>query len=126
MLLHSPRAILSKKKIIDNKLIDKMNLILSGHNHGGLTPTWIQDLFNNHIGFFGAYRTILEKHAYGIFKKNKTYLLISNGITKVSKSSPLGKVRKLANRILLPEIDIITFKKDYDNNLKLDKRRKYE
>ena len=69
MLLHSPRAILSKKKIIDNKLIDKIDLILSGHNHGGLTPTWIQDLFNNHIGFFGAYRTILEKHAYGIFKK---------------------------------------------------------
>ena len=122
MLIHTPRAILEKKKLINNKLINNMDLIVAGHNHGGLTPTSIQDMFNNHIGLFGPYYSILEPHSYGIFKKDNTHLLISNGVTKVSKTTILKKIGYSLNNILIPEIDIITFKKAKDYNLELINR----
>ena len=123
MLIHTPRAILEKKKLIDNKLINSMDLILAGHNHGGLTPTSIQDTLNNHTGLFGPYYSILEPHAYGIFKRNNTHLLISNGVTKISKTTILKKVGYSLNNILLPEIDVITFKKDKNYSLELIDRK---
>ena len=124
MLVHSPNPIIKKKKIIDNKLLDQMNLIICGHNHGGLTPTWIQDKLNNHLGLVGPYTGLFNKQAYGIYKKNNTSLLISNGVTKISRNTLTKKLIGIVNKVLIPEIDIIKLKKDSTYNLELDNRKK--
>ena len=128
MLVHSPNPLIINNKLINNKLINSMNLIVCGHNHGGLTPTFIQDIFNNHIGLFGPYYKIFNKNSYGIIKKNNTSLLISNGITKLSNSSfkYLKLIIKLGNKILMPEIDIINLKKNTKYKLELINRKKYK
>lgn len=128
MLVHSPNPLIINNKLINNKLINSMNLIVCGHNHGGLTPTFIQDIFKNHIGLFGPYYKIFNKNSYGIIKNNNTSLLISNGITKLSNSSfkYLKLIIKLGNKILMPEIDIINLKKNAKYKLELINRKKYK
>ena len=123
MLVHSPNPLIKKGKIIDNKLLNKMNLILCGHNHGGLTHTSIQDKLNNHLGLVGPYTGLFNKQAYGIYKKNNTHLFISNGVTKISNNTITKKIIGSINKILIPEIDIIRLKKDNIYNLKLDNRK---
>ena len=88
LLIHSPNGITRKKEIIDSKLTKDINLILCGHNHGGLTPIFIQDLFNNHLGFVGPYDSFFQNNAYGIWTKDNTNVLVSNGVEKVSDTSP--------------------------------------
>lgn len=126
LLAHSPNKIIQNKHIINySKIINKTNLILCGHNHGGLTPTFIQDIFNNHTGFFGPYTVFIQRNAYGIWSNDNKNLLVSNGVTKLANSSSFKFLHKLANSILIPEIDIIKLKNG-NNSFKLIDRSKYE
>lgn len=109
---HSPNGYLTNKgKIseeLDNSLLD--TLILSGHNHGGLVPRQIQNLLKNTpingIGLVGPYSKLLFRNAYGYYSSGRTNLIISNGITKWSDCN--GDLGKIVNRVLLPEIEVIT------------------
>ena len=126
LLAHSPNKLIQKNKIINySNIINKTNLILCGHNHGGLTPTLIQDLLKNHIGFFGPYTVFIQRNAYGIWSNANKNLLVSNGVTKLANSSSFKFLHKLANSILIPEIDIIKLKNG-NNSFKLIDRSKYE
>lgn len=125
LLVHSPNKIIQNKNIIDySKIINKTNLIVCGHNHGGLTPTWMQDLFNNHTGLFGPYTAFIQRNAYGIWSNDNKNLLVSNGVTKLADSSSFKFLHKLANSILIPEIDIIYLKNSDVNSFKLIERKK--
>ncbi len=127
LLAHSPNKIIQNNKIIDySSIINKTNLILCGHNHGGLTPTWIQDLFNNHTGLFGPYTVLIQKNAYGYWTTGSKNLLVSNGITKLADSSSFKLLHQIANKVLMPEIDLIYLENSNKESFKLINRSKYE
>ena len=122
LLVHSPNCLIENKKIINySNTINNSNLILCGHNHAGLIPTFIQDKLKNGIGLIGPFNTFFPKNSYGIFSNSGKNLLISNGLTKVSDIS----IFKFFNKILIPEIDLIHIKKTSYNNFKLNNRKKY-
>ena len=57
--------------IIQNNQIDTsidvikdINLISCGHNHGGLVPTFLQDIIKGHRGFVGPYLKLFQANAY--------------------------------------------------------------
>lgn len=127
LLVHSPNDIIQNNHIINySNVINKTNLILCGHNHGGLTPTWIQDAINNHIGLFGPYTVLIQKNAYGNWSDDNKNLLVSNGVTKLAPSASFKLLHGIANSILKPEIDIIYLKNNQVNSFKLIERSKYE
>ena len=127
LLSHTPNPLIKKKRIINySTIINDTNLILCGHNHGGLTPTWIQDLFNGHTGFVGPYTCFIQRNAYGIWTDNNKNILISNGVTKLSQSAPLRFLHKMINGILIPEIDLIYLENDLNNSFNLIERKKHK
>ena len=103
-----------------------MNLILCGHNHGGLVPTFIQDIKKGHTGFVGPNARLIQHNAYGVYSKNDISLLISNGITKISKSSSLRNFSEILSTIYIPEIELIHMKKSDKHSLQLINRHIYK
>jgi len=121
VFLHSPNGIM-KDGNIDTSLgvISNSNLILCGHNHAGLVPTGMQDLLNNHKGFVGPYRTLFSRYSYGTFTNNDCSVLVSNGFTKISTSSELGKLSKIINKVYSPEVDVIDMEPGENIHLNLN------
>ena len=123
LLIHSPNCLIEDNKIINySKLINSTDLILAGHNHGGLVPTWIQDKLNNHRGLTGPFSSLFPKNSYGFWENDNKTLLISNGLTKANDLSSL----KFLNKILIPEVDLIHIEKSDTNSFKLESRNKYK
>ena len=127
LLSHTPNPLIKSKKIInDYNFINDCDLILTGHNHAGLIPTFIQDIFNNHIGLFGPFNKLISKTAYGYWVNDNKTLLVSNGVTKLSNSSKAHIIRNfISNNLYSAEIDLIRIKKDNKNSFKLINRKKY-
>ena len=124
LLSHTPNRILYEGKIMTMKaILTDMNLILSGHNHGCLTPTFIQDISKSKIGLVGPYNKLFLKYGYGAYSNDKASLIINNGVTKIAKSSCLGNIRKQVNKVLIPDIDIINVKNGKENKLELKNRK---
>lgn len=123
LLSHTPNWIFENNtKMNYLEFLKHMNLILCGHNHGGLVPTFFQDFINNHYGLVGPYSKILQSNAYGVYNKDNTSVLISNGVTKISETSQLGKFNHILNKIFIPEIDIIYMEQSTEHSLKLKNR----
>lgn len=127
LLSHTPNPFIRNKKIInDYNLINNCDLILTGHNHAGLMPTFIQDTFNNHIGLFGPFNKLISKTAYGYWENDNKVLLVSNGVTKLSNSNGKHFIRGfISNSLYSCEIDLIKIKKTNKNSFKLINRKKY-
>lgn len=115
LLSHSPNCIINENRI---KYFLETDLILSGHNHGGLVPTFVQDRLNNHIGLIGPYGKFLQNSAYGVYENDDTSLIISNGATRISKN--LNKL------VFKPEVEIIKLQKGEKHSLKLARRKIYK
>lgn len=115
LLSHSPNCIINSDKI---KYFLETDLILSGHNHGGLVPTFIQDKLNNHVGLMGPYGKIMQNSAYGFYENDDASLIVSNGVTRISKN-----INKL---VFKPEVEIIKLQKGEQHSLKLVKRNIYK
>lgn len=112
LLSHSPNALISSNKLMLNKeleFLNKINLIFSGHNHGGLVPNKLHKLFKNR-GIIGPYHKIFMANSFGNWTDKNTTLILSNGITKVSKSSSLGFASNLLNKFYIPDIENILLK----------------
>ena len=123
LLSHTPNWIFKNNKEINNlEILKNMDIILCGHNHGGLMPVFLQDIINNHYGLVGPYSKVFQSNAYGIYNEGDTSILISNGVTKISETSPLGKISHILNKIYIPEIDIINMVQSNEHSLKLKKR----
>lgn len=123
LLSHTPNWIFKNNKEINNlEILKNMDIILCGHNHGGLMPVFLQNIINNHYGLVGPYSKVFQSNAYGIYNEGDTSILISNGVTKISETSPLGKISHILNKIYIPEIDIIHMVQSDEHSLKLKKR----
>ncbi len=103
VLSHSPFTLLHPK-VITHKLYEDTNLILSGHTHGGLTPTFLLNLTKR--AFITPKRHLFPKYAYGYIRDKKT--IVSSGITKLSHVNPF----KFLNFLYNGEIVIISLKKE--------------
>ena len=86
MLIHSPYNINAIKKVKCHKDID---LVLSGHMHGGLTFEFLKKILRGR-GLVTPQKGILKKYCYGKHKIDNTNIIISSGITKLSKSHKIG------------------------------------
>ena len=123
LLLHSPNSLIQNGKIDrSSDIIRNMNLILCGHNHGGLMPTFAQDIIKGHRGLAGPYAKLLQPNAYGIYNEDDTSVLVSNGVTKISSTSEAGKINGILNKIYTPEIDVIHMTQSDEHSLTLKNR----
>lgn len=123
LLLHSPNSLIQNGKIDrSSDVIRNMNLILCGHNHGGLMPTFAQDILKGHCGLAGPYAKLFQPNAYGVYNEEDTSVLVSNGVTKISATSEAGKINGILNKIYTPEIDVIHMVQSDEHSLKLENR----
>ena len=126
LLVHSTNKMIKHNEIINEGLLGKMNLILSGHNHGCLTPRFIQLKSKNHIGFVAPYYRLICKNGYGTYINKNTSLIINNGVTKISNTSIFTVFSNYLNKIYIPDIDIIKLKKGRKNKLVLNNTKIYK
>ena len=116
LLTHSPIA-LTQDGVI-NKLNDYKNidLVLSGHMHGGLMPDFLRPIFKTR-GLVGPNKhRLFVKYAYGNFKIENINFMVSSGVTKLSNVSKLNFFDKLYS----PEIVEI----EINNNDNFDNENK--
>lgn len=103
VLSHSPYLLLYPS-IQKHAVYQHADLILSGHTHAGLTPTFICNRFGR--AFITPQRHLFPKNSYGYLKKYKT--IVSSGITKLSHFNPF----RMFNFLYPSEIVFITLKKE--------------
>ncbi len=117
LLSHSTNRMINNGVISTDGILKDMDLILGGHNHGCLTPTFIQKMSKRHIGLVGSYSKLFIKDGYGTYSNGNTSIIINDGVTKMSKSCSLGFARNMINKVFIPDIDVITLKKGKTNKL---------
>ena len=105
LLCHSPISIANKEVIDKLKIGKKINLVLSGHMHGGITPNWLKKLLKGR-GLISPRRKILEKNCYGLNKINNTNFVISSGITVASHINSF----RFLDIFFSSEISVINFR----------------
>lgn len=102
LLCHSPYVI-ARRKVLDKlKCKNDINLVLSGHMHAGLTFEWLKKIFKGR-GFITPQKGIFRKYCYGKYTHDNIDIIISSGVTKLSKSHKFG----IFNRFYKEEIVII-------------------
>lgn len=123
LLSHTPNCFIHSNKLICDSNID---LILSGHNHGGLTPQFLKKFSKDNIGLVGPYGKILFKNAYGMYSNGNTSLIISDGVTKIANSNEWSLLANLVNSYFTPAIDILNLEPAKENTVVLSKRYTYK
>lgn len=85
LLIHTPKDLF--KENVYNKLnnFKNIDLILSGHTHGGLIPNNIK----GHFGLISPGKQLFPKNVRGILIKENQTLIISSGIIKLSHASSI-------------------------------------
>ncbi len=90
-------------------ILNNFDIILTGHMHNGLVFSFIDRLFSDNRGLVSPSKKLFPKYSRNLVKLDlNKYLIISGGITKLSKSS--GMIR-LFNFFYPMEIDEINIKK---------------
>lgn len=89
MLIHSPYQIARINVLKELKCNKNINLILSGHMHGGLTFEFLKIILKGR-GLVTPQKCLFKKYCYGNYKVYNTNIIISSGITKLSKSHKIG------------------------------------
>lgn len=89
MLIHSPYQVAKDSVLKEIKCHNDIDLILSGHMHGGLTLDFLKKILKGR-GFINPQKGFFKKYCYGKYKIDKTNIIISSGVTKLSKSHKIG------------------------------------
>lgn len=85
LLIHTPTLLVNQdnyKKVENFKNVD---LVLSGHTHGGLIPSFIPGNF----GIISPHRKLFPKKVRGKIKLETNNIIISSGVMKLSRKSKL-------------------------------------
>lgn len=85
LLLHTPLLITRNENYKNIKQLDKIDLILCGHTHGGMMPSF----FPGNFGIISPERKLFPKKVRGKIKIKKTTMIISSGIIKLSRKSKI-------------------------------------
>lgn len=83
LLTHISRDIIDNISKFNN--LNKVDLILAGHNHGGMMPYFIK----GHIGLVSPNLKLFPKNVRGLIKRDNTNIIISQGITRLSYKTGL-------------------------------------
>lgn len=83
LLAHNPIYLVREKTYKNIKELNKINLILSGHTHGGLMPSFLPFKF----GIISPGKRFFPNKIRGIYKLDNTKLIISNAVIKLSYSA---------------------------------------
>ena len=103
LLCHSPIGII-KENIYDNYIKNSnINLILSGHTHGGLMMRFIP----GNSGLISPYKKLFPKNVRGIIKRDIP-IIISYGVMKLSKTA---KIFHLFNGLFPISMEVIDIEK---------------
>ena len=102
MLIHSPYNIARNSVLQKLKCKKDIDLILSGHMHGGLTFESLKKILRGR-GLVTPQKGMFKKNCYGKYKIDNTIFIISSGVTKLSKSHIIG----IFNNLFKSEITII-------------------
>lgn len=113
LLLHSCNALLDNNEL--TKPIDGVNLVLSGHNHAGITPEIFQGISKYNRGLIGPFERWFMKSSYGYWKNGETSIILSNGLTKMGKGHGPKWMCKSINTLLKDDIDVITLENGEDS-----------
>lgn len=91
LLIHTPSFITNKENYdkIENR--NKLDLILCGHTHGGLIPSFVPGNF----GIISPNKKLFPKNVRGKIKIGNTILIISSGVVKLSEKSKLMKLNNI-------------------------------
>ena len=89
LLCHSPVQLLNAE-VLKTNLMKEMDLLLSGHMHNGLVPSFLDKIWKGNRGIVTPNKKFFPnaKMTRGIVKKDDKTLIISGGITKFSYSAP--------------------------------------
>lgn len=103
LLVHAPSLIESNNNYKRIKGFNLIDLVLSGHTHGGLIPSF----FPGSFGVVSPYKSLFPKVVRGSVKCGKSDLIISSGVVKLSRKSRIT----LLNDIYGYNINVINIKK---------------
>lgn len=113
LLCHSPICILSEEVINNIKLLANVDIVLSGHMHNGMVFNIISGIFPKNRGIIAPNKKLYPDNARGIKKVmvdgKEVTLVISGGITKISKSAI--KVLHFGDYIYKPQMEYLMIKK---------------
>lgn len=105
LLCHSPICIATPEVLDKLKIGARLNLVLSGHMHGGITPNFLKKILKGR-GLISPRRKLFEKNCYGLNKINKTNFVISSGITVASHLNSF----KFLDFFFSSEVSVINFR----------------
>lgn len=105
LLCHSPICIGTKEVLNRIKIGNKLNIVLSGHMHGGVTPNFLKKILKGK-GIISPRRKLFENNCYGLNKINNTYYVISSGITTISHINNF----RIFDKLFSSEISVINFR----------------
>lgn len=101
LLVHTPSIILKNQNYKNIEHLEKIDLILCGHTHGGMVPSFIP----GHFGIISPSKKLFPKQVRGQIKINKTKIIISSGIVKLSEKSKISKYNDIY-RMNINEINL--------------------
>ena len=105
LLMHSPY--LADDKVIKEEL-KEYDLVLAGHMHNGLVPSFLDDEKND--GIVSPYKEMFCENARGYkILSDNSHLIITGGLTKIAGDSNL---QKFLNNLYPVSIDKIAIRKD--------------
>ena len=105
LLCHSPICIADEEVFKKLKIASRLDLVLSGHMHGGITPNFLKKILKGK-GIISPRRKLFEKNCYGLKKIDKTNFVISSGVTIASHMNSFS----IFDCLFKGEISIINFK----------------
>lgn len=106
LLCHTPIPLTNLENYDEIKLLNNVQLVLSGHMHGGIVPSFLRDKMKGRGIFSPHGRNMFPKNSYGLIKKGNTSIVISTGITKASNTNPF----KFTDGLFDKEITIVNLK----------------
>lgn len=109
LLVHSPEPFKQEDNI---NLVKEYNIIMSGHTHNGLVPSFLDKVWiPKYSGIITSSRKLFPKDVRGIKKLNTgSYLYHNGGWTKIANSAP--KKYQLLDNICNRQIDVTTITND--------------
>jgi predicted MPP superfamily phosphohydrolase len=106
LLLHTPLPVTDNETLSKTRFMSGIDLILSGHTHGGLTPRILWRLFKGR-GLIGPLKDIFPKNAYGLIENKKNKVIISSGVMTASHSNRFS----FTDPLFMKEITIVNLVK---------------
>ena len=105
-IIHNPMNVCNDSIL---KKLCNFDIILSGHMHNGLVFNFIDKIFNGNRGIIDRYMKLFPKYARNsVDIGNNKHLVISGGITKLSKDSG---ILRFGNFLYPMEISQVNIKK---------------